>query len=674
MARTGGSARGRGPGRDQRRGSSRGKRGADGDAEQPGPTLATLGAPPRRNRSAAADLNRFPLWKYLLVLVVVVFGGIYAAPNLYPPDYAIQVTARGSDADMQQRVLDLATGAVSDAGLPFFSAELDEEQASIRLSTNEAQIAAREAIVRRFNDEGIGQEYVVALNLASTTPQWLLDLGASRMNYGLDLSGGVHFLLEVDMETAVGDRLEAFSDEMRTIFRGERLRYLRPIDIDQAQRRITIRFGDEADRDSARAAMLERVVEFDMSSTEAKGDPALELTLRSDVVREIEDYAITQNLQSLRNRVNELGVSEPLVQRLGRNRIVLDLPGIQDSARAKEIIGKVANLEFRLAALPDHPRSETETFDYEGRQVDLERGIIVTGDRVSNAQAGFDPETSLPQVNITLDGRGGPLMNEATRNNVNRSMAILFKETRTRTRYEMVDGVEIARQIPYEVERLISVATIQSALGNRFRITGLSQREATDLSLLLRAGALAAPMYIVEERTVGASLGEENIDAGFNSVAVGFALVMVFMLVYYRLFGLAANIALSVNLVLMLAVMSLLGATLTLPGIAGIVLTVGMAVDANVLIFSRIREELAERSPQQAIAAGFDRAFVTILDANITTFIVAIILYAIGSGPVKGFAVTLSIGIVTSMFTAIVGTRALINLFYGGRNVRRLAI
>jgi preprotein translocase subunit SecD len=636
-----------------------------------GPDLTALGGAPRRR---PADLNRYPFWKYLLVLAVVVVGVLYAAPNLYPPDYAVQISPRGDAAEVDARVLAVTTDALDAADIEYFGAGIEDGTALVRMGDNETQIRAREAVVRRFVEEGIGERYVVALNLASTTPQWLLDIGATRMNFGLDLSGGVHFLLEVDMERAVSDRLEGFAEEMRVLFRGERLRYNRNVDIAEASRRITVRFDDEDTRDAARSLLLERVQEFDMDSTDVGSDPALELSLRPEVVREIEDYAITQNLQSLRNRVNELGVSEPLVQRLGRNRIVVDLPGIQDSARAKEIIGKVANLEFRLVAMADHPRSETESFDYEGRTVDLERSIIVTGDRVSNAQAGFDPETSLPQVNITLDGRGGPMMHESTRNNVGRQMAIIFKETRTRTRYVEEDGEEVARQIPYEVERLISVATIQSALGNRFRITGLSNREATDLSLLLRSGALAAPMYIVEERTVGASLGEENIESGMNSVAVGFLLVMAFMLVYYRLFGLAANLALAANLVLIAAVMSLLGATLTLPGIAGIVLTVGMAVDANVLIFSRIREELAERPPQQAIASGFDRAFVTILDANITTFLVAIILYAIGSGPVKGFAVTLAIGIVTSMFTAIMGTRALVNLMYGGRNVRKLAI
>jgi preprotein translocase subunit SecD len=644
---------------------------ARGGAERPPPGLMTLGGPGRR---APASLNSFPFWKHLLVLLIVLVGGLYAAPNLFPPDYAIQISSRGEDARPSDAVLREALAALDEAGIAHFGEQFEDGQAIIRFRDNESQIGARELVQQALIQGGFGDDFVVALNLASTTPGWLVGLGAQRMNFGLDLSGGVHFLLEVDMQAAVGDRLEGFQEEMRVLFRDARIRYLRPVDLDVPQRRISIRFRDEEDRNEARRRIADRVVEFDVAAEAVDGDPALVLTLRPDVVSQIEDYAIDQNLQSLRNRVNELGVSEPLVQRLGRNRIVLDLPGIQDSTRAKEIIGKVANLEFRLVAPPELPRTEIETFEYEGREVDLERSIIVTGDRVNNAQSGFDPETSQPQVNITLDGRGGQRMNEATRGNIGRSMAIVFKETRTRTRYVEVDGETEVRQIPYEEERLISVATIQAALGNRFRITGLSQREATDLSLLLRAGALAAPMYIVEERTVGASLGEDNIRSGFLSVAVGFALVMLFMILYYRLFGLAADVALAANLVLIIAVMSLLGATLTLPGIAGIVLTVGMAVDANVLIFSRIREELGERPPQQAINAGFDRAFVTILDANITTFMVAIVLYAIGSGPVKGFAVTLAIGIVTSMFTAIMCTRSIVNLIYGGRNVRRLAI
>ena len=635
------------------------------------PGMMTLGSPARRE---AAPLNAYPVWKYLFVLLVIVAGLVYAAPNLYPPDYAVQISSRTEGVVADERLLGIALDAAREAELEVLASDLDDGTATIRFPSNEIQIKARERIFRALVQTGRADDFVVALNLASTTPDWLVDIGASRMSYGLDLSGGVHFLLEVDMDRAVADRLEGFAGEMRAAFREDRLRYVRPIAVDDARQRISVRFRDVDIRDAARALLLDRIVEFDMVADDVDGQPGLVLTLRADVVTQIEDYAITQNLQSLRNRVNELGVSEPLVQRLGRDRIVLDLPGIQDSTRAKEIIGKVANLEFRLEARSDALRSEVEAFDYQGRSADLERDIIVTGDRVSNAQIGFDPETQLPQVNISLDGQGGSSMNKATAPSVGRRMGIVFKETRTRTRIIERDGVEVLEPIPYEVERVISLATIQSPLGNRFRITGLSQREASDLSLLLRAGALAAPMYIVEERTVGASLGEENIEAGFTSVAVGFALVMVFMLVYYKLFGLAANLALAANLVLIVSVMSMLGATLTLPGIAGIVLTVGMAVDANVLIFARIREELATRPPQQAIDSGFDRAFVTILDANITTFLVAIILYAIGSGPVKGFAVTLAIGIVTSMFTAIMGTRALVNLIYGRRNVSRLAI
>lgn len=636
------------------------------------PGLVTLGG--ARPRASAGNLNAFPLWRYIVVLLVVILGCLYAAPNLYPPDYAVQISGRGDAPTVPEHVVALAQRAATEAGLEPTRVAIESGQAVLRFRDNETQIRAQEIIRQNLVADGIGDDYIIALNLASTTPAWLEGIGGARMNYGLDLSGGVHFLLEVDMETAVRDRLNGFEEEVRTVFRNERLRYLRPIDTRLQPPEIRIRFRDEADRDAGRSALTGRVHEFDLSADVIDGDPALIMRLRADVVSEIEDYAISQNLISLRNRVNELGVSEPLVQRMGRNRIVIDLPGIQDSSRAKDIIGRVANLEFRLVASADHPRSEVETFPYQGRDVDLQRAVIATGDRVGNATAGIDPETSMPQVNITLDGRGGERMHEATRHNIGRQMAILFRETLTRSSYEEVDGEMVLRQVPYEEQRLISVATIQAALGNRFRITGLSHNEARDLSLLLRAGALAAPMYIVEERTVGASLGEQNIRAGFTSVAIGFALVMTFMMVYYKLFGLAANIALAVNLVLLIAVMSLLGATLTLPGIAGIVLTVGMAVDANVLIFSRIREELQYRSPQAAISAGFDRAFVAILDANITTLIVAVILYAIGSGPVRGFAVTLSIGICTSLFAALMVTRALVNLMYGGRNIRQLAI
>jgi preprotein translocase subunit SecD len=436
---------------------------------------------------------------------------------------------------------------------------------------------------------------------------------------------------------------------------------------------ISIGFRDEATREEAKAALVD-YQDFLVQERESAGDLILRFTLTEDKIRALEDRAISQNLTSLRNRVNELGVSEPQVQRLGRSRIVVDLPGIQDSARAKEILNKFANLEFRLEALPRARKSQLETYEYQGRMQDIMRRNIVTGNNVQDAQQSYDPETSQPQVSIELDNEGGRKMHAATKDNIGRSMAILFIEQKPRVREVVRDGETIEEYYTIEERRLISVATIQAALGFSFRITGLSLREAQDLALLLRAGALAAPMYIVEERTVGAQLGDENIRRGWQSVAIGFALVLAFMIFYYRGFGLAANVALTANLTLLVAIMSILGATLTLPGIAGIVLTVGMAVDANVLIFSRIREELKNHPPQMAIQAGFDRALLTITDANVTTFFVAIILLSIGSGPVRGFAVTLAVGIVTSMFTAILVTRALVNLMYGGRKLESIKI
>jgi len=437
---------------------------------------------------------------------------------------------------------------------------------------------------------------------------------------------------------------------------------------------LKVSFSDETLRDRARDKIESQYRQFLI--TEGEDDEFfVTLTMTDDSIKEIEDFAVQQNLQTIRNRVNELGVAEPLVQRLGRNRIVVDLPGVQDTAAAKKILGKVATLEFRMEAQPNAPRSTTIAYEYEGRDAGVEKKVILRGDRVFDAQVGFDPDSGLPQVNIKLDSDGGELMHRATRHNIGRRMAVIFIETKTRDRYEMVDGEEVLTSVPYIEKRIISLATVQAALGVSFRITGLEAGEARELALLLRAGALAADMFIAEERTVGASLGRDNIRLGAISVVVGMGLVLLFMLAYYRVFGLAANVALTANLVLLVAVMSGLSATLTLPGIAGIVLTVGMAVDANVLIFSRIREELKNKmSPQAAINAGFERAFVTIMDANLTTLLVAVILYSIGTGPVKGFAITLSIGIITSMFTAIMGTRAIINLMYGGRNVKRLMI
>ena len=615
-------------------------------------------------------INKYPIWKNLIVAGALTLGLIYALPNIYPPDFALQVSGESDGVVVTESTLKAVGTSLEEAGLTYFSPEIIDGKAQIRVPDDDTQIKALAVAERAVHD--LPGDYIVAMTTAPTTPDWLDSLSAEPMKYGLDLRGGVHFLLEVNTAKVISDRIETLETDVKRKLREAKLRYS---DVSSPEPRVLrAEFASEEVRDEARTLLASQYREFEMLSLD-DGLPAITMTLTTAMVREIEDFAISQNIQTTRNRVNELGVSEPLVQRLGRNRIVVDLPGVQDPAIAKNILGKVATLEFRMEAQPSAPRSTTLGFDYNGRSTNLERKIVVRGERVIDAKVGFDPETSLPQVNITLDSEGGELMHRATRNDIGRRLGVVFIETKTRDSYEMVDGVEVKVQKPYVVKRVISLATVQAALGVQFRITGLEAGEARDLALLLRAGALAAEMFIAEERTVGASLGQENIELGAISVTVGLGLVLLFMLIYYKVFGIAANVALVANLVLLIAVMSSIGATLTLPGIAGIVLTVGMAVDANVLIFSRIREELANgMSPQGAINAGFERAFVTIFDANLTTLIVAVILYSIGTGPVKGFAITLSIGILTSMFTAIMGTRAIINLIYGGRNVKKLAI
>jgi len=615
-------------------------------------------------------INRYPLWKNLIVLIAITLGVIYSLPNIYLPDYAVQVSAETSGESVTSNALDAAKAALDESGIAYFGAELTSGNLLMRFADDSAQAQAKTIVQRALHD--LNARYVVALNAAPTTPQWLRDLNAEPMKYGLDLRGGVHFLMEVDTESVVVERLDALETDLKRQLREVKIRYS---DVTTPSRGVLlVTFATDEDRDEARTLLEDQFTEFVFGSV-SDPLPGISLEITDQTIREVEDFAVSQNLQTIRNRVNELGVAEPLVQRLGRNRIVVDLPGVQDTAEAKKILGKVATLEFRLEASPGAPRSTTVAYEYEGRTAQLERNITLRGERVVDAQVGFDPESGLPQVNIKLDSEGGNLMHRATRNNIGRRLGVVFIETKTRDTYKTVDGVEIKESKPVVSRRVISLATVQAALGVSFRITGLSSGEARELSLLLRAGALAADMYIVEERTVGASLGKENVELGAISVAVGLGLVLIFMLVYYKVFGLAANVALLSNLALLVAVMSSFSFTLTLPGIAGIVLTVGMAVDANVLIFSRIREELANgMSPQGAINAGFDRAFTTILDANLTTLIVAVILYSIGTGPVKGFAITLSIGILTSMFTAIMGTRAIINLVYGGRNVKQLAI
>jgi preprotein translocase subunit SecD len=620
-------------------------------------------------------LNKYPLWKYLLVLTAVLFGLFYAAPNLYAPDPALQITGESSSLAMDQKTLNKALSALQDAGIEYFDETIDDSgrNALIRLRDREQQLTAQARVSR-----GLGDGYIVALNLAPTTPDWLSDYGAQPMKLGLDLSGGVHFKLEVDVDAAIERRMEFYTTSIKKTLREERIRGLVTLN---KQRKITSRFKTEALRDQARTVIAERFPELFLDRVDNGANWDLMASMTEQSIAEIGEYAVSQNLTTLRNRVNELGVSEPLVQRQGRNRIVVELPGIQDTAEAKRILGKVANLEFRLVANMDAPASDKQRFEYRspdrsGVSEWLEREVIISGERVASAQASFD-QNSRPVVSIRLDSEGGTMMSKVTRHNVKRRMGVLFIERKYRTRYEtQEDGTEVAIKIPYDEKKLLTAPTIQSALGAQFQITGLdAPGEASELALMLRAGALAAPISFVEERTVGPSLGAENIRLGVKSVQYGLALVVLFMILYYRVFGMAAVAALSVNLVLLIAFMSMLGATLTLPGIAGIVLTVGMAVDANVLIFSRIREEVRNGlAPQMAIHAGFERAVATILDANITTLLVAVILYAVGTGPIKGFAVTLSIGIVTSMFTAIMGTRAIINLVYGGRKVKKLSI
>lgn len=617
-------------------------------------------------------MNHYPLWKYLFILLVISLGVVYALPNFYTPDPAIQVSGHSSGTIIGPPTMEKIAGALSESGIGYFGEEANGESGLIRLKDREQQLLAKRVI-----QQTLGSDYIVALNLAPTTPEWLAGLGATPMKLGLDLSGGVHFLLEVDTDKAVGARLETMVREVRSAMREEKLRYRSVKLVDK--KTIVSTFKTVEGREQANSILRKKFGDVSRQLSEENGLFVIRSEMLESAIKQIEDYAVDQNLTTLRNRVNELGVSEPIVQRQGRNRVIVELPGVQDTAEAKRIIGKTANLEFRLEA--EQGSTNRESFEFNDpasrpRDAFLERTVVITGNHVSNATTAFD-ENGMPQVDISLDSDGGARMHRVSRNSIGRRLGVLFIEYKTRMEYTTDEsGEQVAIPERYVEKKIISLATIQSALGVSFRITGLdSPREASELALLLRAGALAAPMYFVEERTIGPSLGAENVELGIKSVVIGMLLVLSFMLVYYKVFGLFANIALSMNLVILVAVMSILGATLTLPGIAGIVLTVGMAVDANVLIFARIKEELANGlPPQSAINTGYDRAFVSIVDANITTLIVAVILYAIGSGPVQGFAVTLSIGILTSMFTAIVGTRAMVNLSYGRRSINKVWI
>ena len=618
-------------------------------------------------------MNQYPIWKYLLLVAAVIVGLLYALPNVYGEDPSVQVSPlRGERVD--EAIRDRVAEVLKEAGLKDIGIELGENRLLVRFPDTEVQLAAADRL-----QQVLGDRFVVALNLASAEPAWLQSINAQPMYLGLDLRGGVHFLMEVDMDAAVAQAEERYVEELRGLLRSERLRY---ITVGRKGGEIVLRFRDSAQRDVALAAVEKEYRNLQIESRETADSADIVLRLPEDEQREIRKFALQQNITTLRNRVNELGVAEPVIQQQGESRIVVQLPGVQDTARAKEILGATATLEFRLVdeqhdvrdavASGRVPAGSVLYYDREGQPVLLQRRVMLTGDYITDAASGFDRDSGGAAVFITLDGKGARLMSHGTRDNVGKLMAVVFIENKVRT--EMVDGE--AHKIKEQVKEVINVARIREQLGKRFQITGLDNSdEARNLALLLRAGALAAPIEIIEERTVGPSLGKDNIEQGFESVVIGFCLVLLFMAIYYRVFGMFANVALTANLVLIVAILSMLQATLTMPGIAGIVLTVGMAVDANVLIFERIREELrAGNSPQASIHAGYEKAFSTIADANITTLIAAVVLFSFGTGPVKGFAVTLSIGILTSMFTAIMGTRALVNLTYGGRRQARLSI
>ncbi|SUZ67171.1 uncharacterized protein METZ01_LOCUS20025 [marine metagenome] len=612
-------------------------------------------------------LNRYPLWKNILILLVVLWGLLYSVPNLYPDNEALQIT--NESLNLNSADVEVITTALEAAQVEFFGEEISDTDILLRFDSVEDQLRAKTAI-----EDALTDDYIVALNLAPTTPGWMQAIRAGKMNLGLDLQGGVHFLMEVDMDAAQERRMNDDLGNVRTILREERIR-TRGINL-ISNSHLEVRFADEAARSQARSELIDNFPELQFQNRESEGTFILDMRMTADTTLQVQRDTLQANRTTLLERVDALGVAEPTVQQQGSNRIVIELPGVQDPAQAIRILQRIATLEFHLEADIGAPSLSYEAYEYEGLLVNVDNDVILQGDRVSNVRSTLD-QNGLPQVQISLDAQGGTQINRVTRDNVGRMMDILLIETKSRTNAYLNEEGEETEEIEfYEDKRLISHATIRTALPRTFVITGLTAREANDLSLLIRSGSLAAPMTIVEQSVIGPTMGRENLEAGLRGVQVAAALVVIFMLFYYRLFGLAANVALIMNILLIFAVLSsVLPATLTLPGIVGIVLTVGMAVDANVLIFTRIREELGNgMPPQQAIDAGYNRAFTTILDANLTTFLVAAVLFTIGTGPVKGFSVTLMIGIMTSMFTAIVGTRALINLIYGGRSVQKLSI
>ena len=617
-------------------------------------------------------MNQYPAWKYLLIIALVVIGLLYALPNLYGEDPAVQVSG-GRNVTMDDTIQALLESKLGDVGISSISVEETDRGLLIRFNDTEDQLAATDL----FKD-ALGPDYIVALNLAPSTPAWLQAINALPMYLGLDLRGGVHFLMEVDMDAAIQKAMQRYSSDLRTVLRKAKVRYT---SIRESGDKLVVRFRSVEDRDKSYDLIHDEYRELQLKPVDEGDSSVLEITLSEQEARDIQKLALQQNITTLRNRVNELGVAEPIIQQQGDRRVVVQLPGVQDTATAKRILGATATLEYRAVDTKNDveaarngkiPAGSSLYKHRDGRYYLLKNRNIATGDQIINARSGFDSNSGSPQVSVTLDGKGARKMLEFTKVSVGKPMAVLFIENKTSTR--MVNGEQVISH--RKIEEIISVATIRGVFGRQFQTTGLdSPQEAHELALLLRSGALAAPIRIVEERTVGPSLGAENIEQGFQSVVIGFVLVLIFMALYYKVFGLIADLALTLNLVFVVALLSMLQATLTMPGIAGIVLTVGMAVDANVLIFERIREELRNgNTPQASIHAGYAKAFSTIADANVTTLIAAIVLFSFGTGPIKGFAVTLSLGIITSMFTSIVGTRAVINLIYGGRRLQRLPV
>ena len=616
-------------------------------------------------------MNHYPLWKNLLIVSIVVIGIFYALPNLYGDDPAVQVSA-GRQGTVDLALVSKVEAALKAESISYKRAELEDDRLMVRFADADTQLKAKEVL----NNTIVG-DYIIALNLAPTTPGWLAAFGAEPMNLGLDLRGGVHFLMEVDMDAAVKLSLNSYASELRTLLRDKKIRYKK---IQVGTDNVTIGFRSVEHRDSAESIIGSQYNQLEIEAIEDGVTPSVTVKLTEVALRETRALALQQNIVTLRNRINELGVAEPTVQQQGEGRIVVQLPGVQDTAQAKKILGATATLEFRLVdfehdvkdAINGRVPANSKLFQRrDGRPILLNKRIMLTGEHIINAASTLDQNGS-PAVSITLDGKGARAFSNVTRDNIGNPMAVVFIESKSETREIDGEMVKVRRLLP----EVINVATIRDQLSKKFQITGLdSTTEARDLALLLRAGALAAPIDIVEERTVGPSLGQDNIDQGFNSVMIGFVFVLIFMVIWYRVFGAVANLALAFNLVLIVALLSMLQATLTLPGIAGIVLTVGMAVDANVLIFERIREELrVGNSPQASINAGYEKAFSTIADANVTTLIAAVVLFGFGTGAIKGFAVTLIFGIATSMFTAIMGTRAVINLIYGHKNRPTLSI